>query len=335
MSVIKVSQLSKTFQSYKRREGISGSIRDLISRQYHAVNAVESISFSVEQGELLGYIGPNGAGKSTSIKMLTGILKPTSGEIAVMGFSPFKDRKEYTAHIGVVFGQRTQLWWDIAVIESLRLLGQIYKVPKTEFAQRLENLTEILELKELLNTPVRKLSLGQRVRCDIAASLIYGPSILFLDEPTIGLDAMGKDAVRKFLRKINQEFKTTIIMTTHDLKEIEELCKRIMIIDKGKIIYDGDLHKIKNMSGLKRQISIEFTEEVAIADLNHKFSERATFEPQSSKRVQGSYDPQIVTTPDLVKEIVELYDVSDFTINEPEIEEVVMKIYREGVNQTG
>jgi len=332
MPLISVSNLVKTYRTFSRREGVWGSVRDLVHRRYQTLTAVDSISFKVEEGELLGYIGPNGAGKSTSIKMLTGILKPTSGEISVMGFDPFRDRRTYTASIGVVFGQRTQLWWDIAVLESLKLLGRIYRVPDAEFKARLELLSSVLDISGLLSTPVRKLSLGQRIRCDLAASLIYGPKILFLDEPTIGLDAVGKDSVRNFLKTINREYKTTIIMTTHDLKEIEELCDRILIIDKGKIIYDGDIDRIRGLPGLKRKILIDFVDEAPLAPLNGKFNGRANFELEGTRRLIGSYDPKSITTVDLVKEVVGGYDVADFTVSEPELEEVIMKIYREGVH---
>lgn len=331
MTLITVSDLTKSFRSAKRREGVLGSMRDLLSREYKTVVAVDQISFSVNEGELLGYIGPNGAGKSTSIKMLTGILKPTSGSILVSGFDPFKDRRRYTGIIGVVFGQRTQLWWDIAVIESLRLLGRIYKVDQATFNKRLDDLCAVLEIRELLHTPVRKLSLGQRIRCDLAASLIYGPKILFLDEPTIGLDAVGKDSVRRFLKAINRDFKTTIIMTTHDLKEIEELCNRIMIIDKGKIIFDGALDRIKGLPGLGRKFLIDFAGDAPIQELSQLFYGKAVFDLQGTRRVLGDYDQRKISTPDLVKEIVGRYSIVDLTISEPEIEEVVMKIYREGM----
>ena len=331
MTLITVKNLTKSFRSAKRREGVLGSMRDLLSREYKTTLAVDNISFSVDEGELLGYIGPNGAGKSTSIKMLTGILKPTGGTIMVDGYEPFKDRRHYTGIIGVVFGQRTQLWWDIAVIESLRLLGRIYRVDQETFNKRLDDLCEVLELRELLHTPVRKLSLGQRIRCDLAASLIYGPKILFLDEPTIGLDAVGKDSVRRFLKSINKDFKTTIIMTTHDLKEIEELCNRIMIIDKGKIIFDGALERIKALPGLERKILIDFVGDAPIQELSELFSGKASFELQGTRRILGDYDQRKITTPDLVREIVGRFSIADLTISEPEIEEVVMKIYREGI----
>ena len=331
MSAIEVNELSKTFRVFSRREGVMGSVKDLFHREYSDLNAVDKISFSIEQGEIVGYIGPNGAGKSTSIKMLTGILKPTSGEMNVLGFHPFKDRKAYTKHIGVVFGQRTQLWWDIAVIESFKLLGKIYEVPKADFDQRLEMLTDILGMKEFLHTPVRKLSLGQRLRSDLAASLLHGPKILFLDEPTIGLDAVAKDSIRTFLRKINQEMKTTVLLTTHDLKEIEELCERIVVVDHGKIIYDGDLKKIRTLPGLGKNIVIDFAGPAPVDALCEKFSGKAEFEKLSERRVEVQYDPQSLPTVSLVQDIVGSFEIADFNISEPDIEEVIMKIYRDGV----
>ncbi|MCB0309881.1 MAG: ATP-binding cassette domain-containing protein [Bdellovibrionales bacterium] len=332
MGLIEVNKLSKHFRTFKRREGVWGSFKDLFLRDYRTLKAVDEISFTVGEGELLGYIGPNGAGKSTSIKMLTGILKPTSGDLTVMGYHPFRDRRKYTANIGVVFGQRTQLWWDIAVIESLKLIGKIYRVSQKEFKQRLDNLTHILALEELLHTPVRKLSLGQRIRCDLAASLIYGPSVLFLDEPTIGLDAVAKDSVRTFLKKINRDFRTTIIMTTHDLKEIEELCQRIMIIDKGHIIFDGALDRIRRLPGLTRNILIDFGSDTELQQLERRFDGSIKFEQQSARRFVGNFDPQTIATVDLIKQVVENYEVADFTVTEPEIEQIVMKIYREGAS---
>ena len=335
MTVIKVDKLSKSFRTFSRREGLWGSFKDLFHREYRELKAVDEISFTVNEGELIGYIGPNGAGKSTSIKMLTGILKPTSGEMQVLGFHPFRDRKRYTQSIGVVFGQRTQLWWDIAVVESLRLLGKIYEVPEAEYKIRLKMLCDILEIHDLLHTPVRKLSLGQRVRCDMAASLIHNPKVLFLDEPTIGLDAVAKDNVRNFLRKINKELRTTIILTTHDLKEIEELCHRIIILDKGHIIYDGGIDGIKSLPGLGKEIQIDFVAEAPLEDLNQRFQNRAVFKRESERRLVGSYDPRKLSTVELIQGVVNHHQVADLLISEPSIDEVVMKIYREGVGAQG
>jgi ABC-2 type transport system ATP-binding protein len=330
MSIIEVEQLEKTFHSYKRREGIWGSVRDLFQREYRAVQAVDKISLRVERGELLGYIGPNGAGKSTSIKMLTGILKPTAGRMEVLGYHPFRDRKQYTQKIGVVFGQRTQLWWDIAVLESFRLLAKIYRVSKADFARRLEALEPVLELRDVLHTPVRKLSLGQRMRCDLAASLLHGPELLFLDEPTIGLDAVAKDSIRKFLRYINSELRTTIILTTHDLKEIEELCERIIVLDKGHIVYDGSLRTIRAIPGLTRQFQIEFVKSAPTEQIERDFAGLIQFRQEGERVIKGNYDPHRISTADFLKGIIGKFEVADLNVTEPNIEEVIMKIYKDG-----
>src|SRR5271167_220653 len=244
--LIHVQDLSKHFRTFRRREGIWGGLQNLFVRDYHTVQAVDHITFDVTQGEMVGYIGPNGAGKSTTIKMLTGILVPTSGELRVGSFLPWRDRTQYVRTIGVVFGQRTQLWWDIAVIESFQLLRKMYGVSQRDYDERMAVFGEILGLTDYLHTPVRKLSLGERMRCDLAAALLHNPPLLFLDEPTIGLDVVAKDHIRAFLKEINRSERTTVLLTTHDLSDIEELCKRIIIIDKGKILFDGQLAEMKN-----------------------------------------------------------------------------------------
>ncbi len=329
MPVITVEKLSKVFKTFNRREGVIGSLKDLVHREYRDFRAVDEISFSLEPGELVGYIGPNGAGKSTSIKMLTGILSPTSGRIDVMGFDPFRDRKIYTSNIGVVFGQRTQLWWDIAVQESFRLLAKIYGVSAKDYEERIAMLGEVLGLEEFLRTPVRKLSLGQRMRADLAASLLHNPPILFLDEPTVGLDAVAKESIRLFLRKINRERSTTIILTTHDLDEIEELCSRIVIIDHGKIIFDGPLSTIKSLPGLRKEITIDFTKSFDEGQTVELGGEIEVLE-QHGRRLRATFDPHKTPTPELIKHIVNRYEIADLTVIEPQIEDVVKKIYREG-----
>jgi len=332
--VIKVNKLVKKYQTYDRREGIAGSVKDLFNRNYKELTAVDEISFDINEGELIGYIGPNGAGKSTSIKMLTGILKPTSGDINVFGFHPFYQRKQYAQIIGVVFGQRTQLWWDIAVRESLNLLAKIYSVSDADYKKRMELFNDVLGLEKLLKRPVRKLSLGERMRCDLAASLIHNPKVLFLDEPTIGLDQVAKDSIREFLREINKELKTTIILTTHDLKEIEELCEKIIVLDSGKIVYNGMLEKVKNLPGLKRILTVDFASEFSndseIKKLSNKF--KASFEFETNKKLIAKIDPSILPVADVVKEIVSNYKVADISISEPSIEQVISKIYKDGVN---
>jgi len=243
--IIDARGLTKEFQIFQRREGVIGAFKDLFKRQYETLKAVDNIDFRVRQGELVGYIGANGAGKSTTIKMLTGILVPTAGFLQVNGFTPHRNRETYTRNIGVVFGQRSQLWWDIAVIESFRLLQRIYQVKEGDFQKRLKRFEEILGLGEYLYLPVRKLSLGQRMRCELAAALLHNPAILFLDEPTIGLDVLAKSNIRDFLKEINQTYETTIILTTHDLGDIEALCSRVAIIDQGKMLYDGSLSQLR------------------------------------------------------------------------------------------
>ena len=243
--IVKVEDLVKEFRSFERREGLLGALTDLFSRQYRTVRAVNGISFQVNSGEMVGYIGPNGAGKSTTIKMLTGILVASSGVIKANGFVPWKERTKYASTIGVVFGQRTQLWWDIAVVESFQLLKKIYNVADSDYKARMKQFDEILELGKYLHTPVRKLSLGERMRCDVAAALLHNPPLVFLDEPTIGLDIVAKEHIRQFLKDVNHKFGTTMLLTTHDLSDIEELCARLMIIDHGRLLFDGGLKELK------------------------------------------------------------------------------------------
>lgn len=249
MALIEARQLSKEYKIFNRREGIGGAFRDLFRRDYKTLRAVDGIDFLVNEGEMVGYIGANGAGKSTTIKMLTGILVPSAGEVFVDGYIPYKDREIYTRRIGVVFGQRTQLWWDIAVIESFKLLRRVYGVSQQDFARRLKMFDDILGLNDFLHLPVRKLSLGQRMRCDLAAALLHNPSILFLDEPTIGLDVLAKAKIREFLKEMNREYETTVILTTHDMGDIEALCPRVAIIDKGRMLYDGSVDSLYAQCG--------------------------------------------------------------------------------------
>ncbi len=245
ISMIQVEHVSKSFRIAKRNPGMKEAVKSLWHREYEVVEALKDISFSIKDGEMVGYIGPNGAGKSSSIKILSGILTPESGTVSINGRIPWKQRKEHVKEIGVVFGQRSQLWWDVPVMDSFYLLKDIYSVPKQQFQESLTELIELLNLKEIARTPARQLSLGQRMRCEIAASLLHSPKILFLDEPTIGLDAVSKLAVREFILKLNQTKKTTVILTTHDMQDIEALAKRIILIGKGKILSDGTLLELK------------------------------------------------------------------------------------------
>jgi ABC-2 type transport system ATP-binding protein len=326
-SLIQVQNLCKNFRSFQRKEGVWGSVQNLFVRDYRTVAAVDNVNFSIDRGEMVGYIGPNGAGKSTSIKMLTGILVPTSGEIRINGFVPFRQRRHYVKTIGVVFGQRTQLWWDIAVIESFKLLRRIYDVPRRDFDARMEHFDEILGLRDYLHTPVRKLSLGERMRCDLAAALIHNPPLLFLDEPTIGLDVVAKDHVRRFLRAINREFRTTVLLTTHDMDDIEELCKRIMIIDHGRVLFDGQLSDLKERLLRTKQIKFVLKDRTYSAQFESFSREGLEVEPVDELTYRIRFDRSKIVTADLIRRILAAVEVRDLLIEDEPIEEVIKRIY--------
>ena len=242
MAIIEVKNLIKTYKTIEKEEGMIGYLKNLIKPKYKEFKAVKGINFQIQEGELVGYIGENGAGKSTTIKMLTGLLTPTSGEVRVDGIVPNEKRIQNNQKIGAVFGQKTQLWWDLPVIESFRLIRKMYKIPENEYRKNLKKFSQLLELEDLLEKQVKNLSLGQKMRCEIAATFLHNPKIVYLDEPTIGLDVFVKEKIRKFIKDINQEKNTTVILTTHDLNDIEDVCNRIILLDNGKIIYDGDKH---------------------------------------------------------------------------------------------
>jgi ABC-2 type transport system ATP-binding protein len=324
---IEVEDLVKDFRTFDRREGLWGAIQNLFVREYRTVHAVNGISFRIEPGEMVGYIGPNGAGKSTTIKMLTGILVPTSGGIRANGFVPFRERSRYTHTIGAVFGQRTQLWWDIAVIESFRLLKRIYGVSDADYAMRMRQFDEVLELGRYLHSPVRKLSLGERMRCDMAAALLHNPPLVFLDEPTIGLDIVAKANIRAFLKRVNREFGATVLLTTHDLSDIEELCPRLMIIDQGKLLFDGGLDALKRQ--LWREATVKFDvrdrkqcarfEAIEIAGVRREKLGDLTY------RLSFARDEH--STAEVIRHVVNTAEVLDVAIEEQSIEEVVRRIY--------
>jgi ABC-2 type transport system ATP-binding protein len=325
--LIDVRELSKDFRTFKRREGVWGSIQNLFVRDYTTVNAVDRVTFAVQRGEMVGYIGPNGAGKSTSIKMLTGILMPSSGEARVNGFLPYKQRRQYVKSIGVVFGQRTQLWWDIAVVESFKLLRRIYEVSENDFHERMEKFNEILGIQDYLFTPVRKLSLGERMRCDLAAALLHNPPLLFLDEPTIGLDVVAKDQIRKFLRAINREFHTTVLLTTHDLDDIEQLCRRIMIIDHGRLLYDGPLDSLKQKLLRTKQIKFALKDSDQLPGVQSFVRDGLELEQVDALTFRIRFDRTRVATADLIRQILNTVQVRDLLIEDEPIEEVVKRIY--------
>jgi len=322
MDLIHVEHLTKDYQRTVRKEGFLAGLRTLLSAEYQTIRAVDDISFQIQEGELVGYIGPNGAGKSTSIKMLCGILVPTSGRITVNGLVPHKDRKAHAQQIGAVFGQKTQLWWDVPVIESLRLLRDIYKIPEARFKHNLSLFDDMLDLHAFQNTPVRQLSLGQRMRADMAAALLHNPRLLFLDEPMIGVDVVAKERLRTFIKEINRDHKVTVLFTTHDMVDIEKLCSRIMIIDHGRIIYDGSIDQIRARYGTERTLVVEFEEEVPDFSVPN-----ATLVKSDGRKKSFAFSRAET-------HIGARFPILDLTVEEPEIEAIVRTIYQGGTAQT-
>ncbi|MGA2629602.1 MAG: ATP-binding cassette domain-containing protein [Terriglobia bacterium] len=328
--IVDVHDLCKDFRTFRRREGVWGALQNLFVREYITVHAVDRISFTIEPGEMVGYIGANGAGKSTTIKMLTGILVPTSGKVEAGGFVPYRDRSRYTKRIGVVFGQRTQLWWDIAVIESFKLLKEIYEVPEADYRRRMDVFAEILGVKDYLHTPVRKLSLGERMRCDLAASLLHNPPLLFLDEPTIGLDVVAKDHIREFLKEINRTERTTVLLTTHDLSDIEELCKRIMIIDKGRLLFDGPLALMKQRLAKFNQIKFFLKDRSQVPKLAQVMSDGIQCERVDELTYLMRFNRDQHSSAEVIRNLVNTLEVRDILVEEEPIEALVKRIYLSG-----
>jgi ABC-2 type transport system ATP-binding protein len=320
--MIQIENLHKDFRVYRHHRGGLGALRNLVTREHRVVHAVDGISFQIGRGELVGYLGPNGAGKSTTIKILTGILVPTRGQVWVAGRVPWEQRQEHARQIGVVFGQRTGLWWDLPVIESLDLLHHIYRVPADRYRRNLHLFEEMLELGPFLSTPVRSLSLGQRMRADLAAALLHDPPLLFLDEPTIGLDVVAKERIRQFIRTINRERGTTIILTTHDLGDVEKLCERVIMIDHGRLVFDGALAALRARFGGGRVLMVDF--EVAPTEI---VLPGAHLIRREANRVWLSVDRENGQMAELVPTLFREYQVRDLAIEEPEIEEVVRQIY--------
>ncbi|GAE27403.1 ABC transporter [Halalkalibacter wakoensis JCM 9140] len=329
MNIIEVHHLRKEFKSYSSRSGLSGAFRDLFTRNYKVLAAVDNVSLTIKQGEMVGYIGENGAGKSTTIKMLTGILTPTSGSIVVNGMNPHKEREQFVRSIGVVFGQRSQLWWDIAVQESFRLLKKVYRVSDEDYNNHMGHVIETLEIGPLLDKPVRKLSLGQRMRCELAAALIHNPPLLFLDEPTIGLDVLVKLKIRKFLKEINEQYKTTILLTTHDLTDIEALCERVILLDEGKIVYDGKLNSLQRNAVEGKQIEFEFLQPVEGIKLPQTLNVQWQKKDATTWLASVSGDEQSVS--ELISIVVQENPIKNVRINEISTEEIIRKIYEEGM----
>lgn len=324
MSIIEVKNLVKTYKIIEKEDGIKGYFKNLIKPKYNEFTAVKGINFNIEEGELVGYIGENGAGKSTTIKMLTGLLTPTSGKVIVNGIVPNEKRIENNKNIGALFGQKTQLWWDLPVIESFRLIKKMYKIPENEYRKNLKKFTEILDLANLLEKQVKNLSLGQKMRCEIAATFLHNPKIVYLDEPTIGLDVFVKENIRKFIKDINKEKKTTVILTTHDLKDIEDVCDRIILLDKGQIIYDGEKQKFKDTYG--KYVIAEFI--INSKNKNISNLDNATILEDDEKSLKVKFMHDETTIVKLMNEISSYCKIEDIHIKESELEDILKEIYK-------
>ena len=329
--IIEIKNVSKEFRVLNRREGLSGSIKDLFSRDYKTITAVDDISMTINQGEIVGYLGPNGAGKSTTIKMMTGVLQPTSGEILVGGIVPYKNRTKNAQEIGVVFGQRSQLWWALPLIESFKLLKDIYQISDADYDSMLEFYRSLVDIESLLHKPVRQMSLGQRTLSDILAAFLHNPGIVFLDEPTIGLDVSMKAKIRTLIHALNKEKNTTVILTTHDMGDVDALCQRIVIIDKGKMLYDNDIEHLKSFFGSYRTLKIR-------VDGNNEDNAEII-----RKEVDGfsvSHDDEWISVlvdedkkgvMDVLNNLQKSHKIRDMKLEEISTEEVIKKIYEEGV----
>lgn len=330
-SMIHVRDLTRDYRITRKRQGVTGGFVDLIKPRKEVLRAVDGVSFDIARGEIVGYIGANGAGKSTTIKMLTGILTPTSGEVSVGGLVPWKNRLRYTRHIGAVFGQRTQLWWDLAVVESFLLLKKIYEVDDADYQKQMALFHDLLEIGDFLHQPVRKLSLGQRMRCDLAAALLHQPQVLFLDEPTIGLDVVAKGNVRRFLREIRKQQGVTIILTTHDLGDIEHLCKRIIIIDQGLVHFEGMLDELRKTTGHRVLLTLELKQGMEREDLRRITAGMPVeWTEGHGQRHQAEFNRNEAPSADVIKRLVNATEVSEVHLAEPPIEDIVAQIYAAG-----
>ena len=327
MSIIEVNNLVKTYKIIEKEDGLLGYFKNLIKPKYKELTAVNKINFSIEEGELVGYIGENGAGKSTTIKMLTGLLTPTSGNVLVNGIVPNEKRIENNKNIGAIFGQKTQLWWDLPVIESFRLIKQMYKIPDGEYRKNLKKFTEILELNELLEKQVKNLSLGQKMRCEIAATFLHNPKIVYLDEPTIGLDVLVKENIRKFIKDINREKNTTVILTTHDLKDIEDVCDRIILLDKGQIIYDGEKQKFKDTYG--KFVIAEFIIKEKHTNISESInSKEIQVLEETNNKLKVRFRHDETTIMKVMDKISNYCIIEDIHMKEAELEDILKEIYK-------
>ena len=322
--IIQVHNLEKTFKIYHDHKGYLGAFKNLFDRRYDLVHAVNKVSFSISPGELVGYIGPNGAGKSTTIKMLTGLLVPTSGELTVNGFLPWKNRRTYVKQIGAVFGQRTTLWWDLPLTDSLDLLKHIYDIPDDVFKKNYDFFREVLDLDPFLNTPVRTLSLGQRMRADLCAALLHNPRLIFLDEPTIGLDVVAKQRIREFIQFINREKQITILLTTHDLSDVAKLCERVLIIDHGRILFDGQLQDLLDEFGGQRLLNVDFAE-----DYPNPILKDAEIIQRNGTKVVYRFERKSVSASSLINQLSAQYRIVDLDVRDQPIEDTIRRIYED------
>lgn len=325
--MIKVENLVKTYKIIEKEERLIGYFKNLFHPKYKEFMAVKGINFEIKEGELVGYIGENGAGKSTTIKMLTGLLTPTSGKVTVNGIIPYKERIKNNKNIGAVFGQKTQLWWDLPVIESFRLIKKMYNMTESEYRKNLKKFTNLLELDELLEKQVKNLSLGQKMRCEIAATFLHNPKIVYLDEPTIGLDVFVKEKIRKFIKEINEENKTTVILTTHDLKDIEDVCDRIILLDKGQIIYDGEKQKFKDKYGkyITAELIVKNKKSIIKNDLKNE-NLKLIEEKENSIKLKFLHEKITILT--VMDEISKYCEIEDVHMKEAELEDILKEIYK-------
>lgn len=322
MVMISARELSKDYRIYQREKGFKNSLKSLLKREYTLKQAVKNINFDINKGELVGYIGPNGAGKSTTIKMLSGILVPSSGSITVNGITPYLNRKENARNIGVVFGQRSQLYWDLPMEETFDLYKKMYRIDDEVFKKNVRYYIELLEMEEFLRRPVRQLSLGQKMKANIAIAMLHNPAIIYLDEPTIGLDVVAKKRIRQFIKEINRERETTVILTTHDMDDIEEICNRIIMIDNGQILYDGTLANFKHHYGKKHMVIVEFLDEDIVLE-----EKRLVVSDDGKYRKSFIFSEDEISVAEAINYLTRNFTITDLKIKEPNVEETVRRIY--------
>ena len=321
--MIELKNISKTFRVARRSAGFREAAKALFKKEYTEVHALQDVSFTIGEGEMVGYIGPNGAGKSSTIKIMSGVLTPDSGSCIINGRTPWKERTTHVREIGVVFGQRSQLWWDVPVIDSFELLRDVYRMDPAQYKKNSDQLIEMLHLEEIVKTPARQLSLGQRMRCEIAASLLHDPKILFLDEPTIGLDAVSKIAVRDFIKTINREKKTTVILTTHDMQDIEALTERILLIGKGRILLDGSLEELKRRNSTRKVLTVDYLGDAL------PVMENMTLLKDLNGHAQVAIDTSLLSVSQAISHISSLVEVKDLSVDGQTVEELVVSLYEE------